>query len=110
MENTPNTFSLMKEGGMKRGPGLGDMSGITHSLEEDSITASSAGQREEKLGMIWSYILGMLTNVESPAGEDLSDATNIRHVRRRFQGRSSEAEERLEKFGPNCLTPPHKFP
>jgi anaphase-promoting complex subunit 2 len=67
LENTPNTFSSMEEGGMKRGPGLGDMSGINHSLdlEEDSITASSADQREEELGMFWSYILGMLTNLES---------------------------------------------
>ena len=65
MENTPNTFSFMEEGSMKRGPGLGNMSGITHSLEEDSITASSADQREEELGMFWSYILGMLTNLES---------------------------------------------
>jgi hypothetical protein len=67
VENTPNTFSSMEEGGMKRGPGLGDMSGINHSLdlEEDSITASSADQREEELGMFWSYILGMLTNLES---------------------------------------------
>jgi hypothetical protein len=65
VENTPNTFSFMEEGSMKRGPGLGNMSGITHSLEEDSITASSADQREEELGMFWSYILGILTNLES---------------------------------------------
>ena len=54
MENTPDTFSLVEEGGMKRGPGLGDMSGIPHSLEEDqedSITASSADKRDEELGM-----------------------------------------------------------
>ena len=53
---------------MTREPGLVDMSGFTHSLEddqEDSITASSADQREEGLGMFWSYILGMLTNLES---------------------------------------------
>lgn len=68
VENTPDTFSLVEEGGMKRGPGLRDMSGITHSLKEDkedSIIASSADQREEELGMFWSYILGMLTNPES---------------------------------------------
>ena len=44
------------------------MSGITHSLEEDqeeSIKARSADQREEELGMFWSYILGMLINLES---------------------------------------------
>ena len=32
VENTPDTFSLVEEGGMKRGPGLGGISGITHSL------------------------------------------------------------------------------
>ena len=54
VENTPDTFGMVEEGGMKRGPGLGDMSGITHSLEEDqedSITASSADKRDEELGM-----------------------------------------------------------
>ena len=38
----------------KRRPGLGDMSGITHSLEEDqedSITASRAYKRDEEPGM-----------------------------------------------------------
>ena len=60
MEYTPYTFSLVEEGGMKREPGLVDMSGIIHRLEddqEDSITASCADQREEGLGM--------LTNLES---------------------------------------------
>ena len=68
VEYTPYTFSLVEEGGMKREPGLVDMSGFTHSLEddqEDSITASSADQRKEGLGMFWSYILGMVTNLES---------------------------------------------
>ena len=54
VEYTPDIFSLAEEGGMKKGPGLGDMSGITHSLEEDqedSITASSADKRDEELGM-----------------------------------------------------------
>ena len=56
MENTPETFSLVEDRGMKRGPGLGDMSGTTHSLEEDqedSITASSADKRDEGLVMFW---------------------------------------------------------
>merc|ERR1712179_336355 len=68
VESTPDTFTLVEDGSMKRGTGLGDMSGVTHSLDEDqeeSITASSADQREEELGMFWSYILGMLTNLES---------------------------------------------
>ena len=55
MEYTPYTFSLVEEGGMKREPGLVDMSGIIHRLEddqEDSITASCADQREEGLGML----------------------------------------------------------
>jgi len=68
VENPPDTFTLVEDGSMKRGTGLGDMSGVTHSLDEDqeeSITASSADQREEELGMFWSYILGMLTNLES---------------------------------------------
>merc|ERR1719312_2222349 len=67
-ENSPDTFTLVEDGCMKRGAGLGDVSGVTHSLDEDqeeSITASSADQREEELGMFWSYILGMLTNLES---------------------------------------------
>jgi len=68
VENTTDTFTLVEEGEMKRGAGFSDVSGVTHSLEEDqedSITASSADQREEELGMFWSYILGMLTNLES---------------------------------------------
>ena len=33
--------------------------------QEDSITGSSADQTEEELVMFWSYILNMLTNLES---------------------------------------------
>ena len=68
VESSSDTFTLVEESGMKKSTGLGDMSGISHSLDEDqedSITASSADQREEELGMFWSYIFGMLTNLES---------------------------------------------
>merc|ERR1719357_1737200 len=68
VETSSDTFTLVEESGMKKTTGLGVMSGISHSLDEDqedSITASSADQREEELGMFWSYILGMLTNLES---------------------------------------------
>lgn len=68
IESSPDTFKLVEDNNIKRSSALNDMSGVTHSLEEDqedSITASSADQREEELGMFWSYIKGMLTNLES---------------------------------------------
>jgi len=71
---SPDTFSLVDPGeqgagkaGIVRG-GPVDVGGIGGSIEEDqedSVTASIADQREEELGMFWSYITGMLTNLES---------------------------------------------
>jgi len=54
-------------GGPKAGQGRADLSSCQDAggEEEDSVTASSADQREEELGMFWSYITGMLTNLES---------------------------------------------
>ena len=63
---------LVENEGLKRGPDFGDMSGVTHIMEEDqedSITGSSVDQTEEELVMFWSYILNTLTNLESFALE-----------------------------------------
>merc|ERR1719402_970105 len=58
-------WSLVEEG-PKAGQGRADLScQDAGGEEEDSVTASSADQREEELGMFWSYITGMLTNLES---------------------------------------------
>ena len=92
MENTPDTFGMVEEGGMKRGPGLGDMSGITYSLEEDSITASSDDKRDEELGMFWSYILGMLTNLQSLSLE------RIYQILRIFANRHERTLQELRAF------------
>jgi len=65
--NVPDTWSLVEEG-PKAANNRADIShqGIEGAAEEeDSVTASSADQREEELGMFWSYITGMLTNLES---------------------------------------------
>ena len=61
-----DVWSLVEEG-PKAGQGKADLSSCQDAGgdEEDSVTASSADQREEELGMFWSYITGMLTNLES---------------------------------------------
>ena len=60
-----DVWSLVEEG-PKAGQGRADLScQDAGGEEEDSVTASSADQREEELGMFWSYITGMLTNLES---------------------------------------------
>ena len=64
VERSTDVFSLAEDGGMKNN----DMSTIVTNMEddpEDSVTASSADQREEEFEMFWSYIVGMLTNLES---------------------------------------------
>ena len=64
--NYRGKFSLVEDGGGKKGNG--DVSSIATNMEddpEDSVTASSADQREEEFEMFWSYIVGMLTNLES---------------------------------------------
>ena len=66
MESSPDVFSLVEDGGGKKVNG--DVSSIATNMEddpEDSVTASSADQREEEFEMFWSYIVGMLTNLES---------------------------------------------
>merc|ERR1719244_2503 len=69
-----DTFSLVdpgdqgagKAGAARSGPvDVGGIGGSIEEDQEDSVTASIADQREEELGMFWSYILGMLTNLES---------------------------------------------
>jgi len=64
--SVPDTWSLVEEGPRALQNKI-DMShhGEGSQEEEDSVTASSADQREEQLGMFWSYITGMLTNLES---------------------------------------------
>jgi anaphase-promoting complex subunit 2 len=66
--SAPDSWSLVEEG-PRAGQGRADMSlhgeGCSGQQDEDSVTASSADQREEELGMFWSYITGMLTNLES---------------------------------------------
>ena len=64
--NYRGKFSLVEDGGGKNGNA--DVSSIATNMEddpEDSVTASSADQREEEFEMFWSYIVGMLTNLES---------------------------------------------
>ena len=66
VESSPDVFSLVEDGGGKKGNA--DVSSIATNMEddpEDSVTASSADQREEEFEMFWSYIVGMLTNLES---------------------------------------------
>ena len=66
VESSPDVFSLVEDGGGKKGNA--DVSSIAINMEddpEDSVTASSADQREEEFEMFWSYIVGMLTNLES---------------------------------------------
>ena len=65
--SVPDSWSIVEEGpragqGRSTDSGHGGEGG---QEEEDSVTASSADQREEELGMFWSYITGMLTNLES---------------------------------------------
>jgi len=66
MESSPDVFTLVEDGDMKKD--LNDVSTVAANMEddpEDSVTASSADQREEEFEVFWSYIVGMLTNLES---------------------------------------------
>jgi len=68
-ETDDDTYMLIEEGPMRRPSGIsGDSHGQAMGVEEDgeeSVTASSKDQREEELNVFWSYIVGMLTNLES---------------------------------------------
>ena len=65
-ESAPDVFSLVEDGDTRL-EGVNDLSSVATGMEdeEDSVTASSADQREEEFGMFWSYIMGMLTNLDS---------------------------------------------
>ena len=68
METAADVYTLVQDGGMKKGAGTNDISSVGGNMEddpEDSVTATSADQREEEFGMFWSYIMGMLTNLDS---------------------------------------------
>ena len=65
-ESSTDVFALVEDGDMKKD--LNDVSTVAANMEddpEDSVTASSADQREEEFEVFWSYIVGMLTNLES---------------------------------------------
>jgi len=64
-EEAGDEWVLVEE--VRAGQGRADTSlhGEAGGEEEDSVTASSADQRQEELDMFWSYITGMLTNLES---------------------------------------------
>ena len=75
-ETRPDVFTLVEDGGQRRGGGLADISGMADD-PEDSVTASTASQREEELGVFWSYIVGMLTNLESLPLERINQTLRI---------------------------------
>ena len=75
-ESSTDVFTLVEDGDPKRGAGSGDVSTIGDD-PEDSVTASTAAQREEELGMFWNYIVGMLTNLESLTLEKINQTLRI---------------------------------
>ncbi|XP_073975061.1 anaphase promoting complex subunit morula isoform X2 [Rhodnius prolixus] len=64
-EISTDTFLLIEEtsGKSAKVPVITDM--ICEDDEAESIMASAQDQREEELQVFWSYIVGMLTNLES---------------------------------------------
>jgi anaphase-promoting complex subunit 2 len=79
MPDVADRYQLIEEGPMRRPSGMmsgeagGGHGGVVHGGGmgvggeedgEDSVTASSKDQREEELNVFWSYIVGMLTNLE----------------------------------------------
>ena len=75
-ETKPDVYTLVEDGGPRRGGGQADVSSMADD-PEDSVTASTATQREEKLGVFWSYIVGMLTNLESLSLERINQTLRI---------------------------------
>lgn len=62
-ETTTDTYCLIEETGSGRGAkGVPE---VCEDEETESITASAQDQREEELQVFWSYIVGMLTNLDS---------------------------------------------
>jgi len=68
-ETLPDQFQLVEEGPMRRPSGMvcdsHNQSIGGEDDGDDSVTASSRDQKEEELNVFWSYIVGMLTNLES---------------------------------------------
>ncbi|CAH1389815.1 unnamed protein product [Nezara viridula] len=62
-ETTTDTFCLTEE--PTTGKGLKGIPDVCEDEETESITASAHDQREEELQVFWSYIVGMLTNLDS---------------------------------------------
>ena len=63
---------VFSQAGQAVGGGGGEEEG-----EEESLTASSRDQREAELSVFWSYIVGMLTNVDSLAIERIHQMLRI---------------------------------
>ncbi|XP_070531907.1 anaphase-promoting complex subunit 2-like [Ptychodera flava] len=62
-EQAPDTFVLIEE--RPGGRGNHEVMMIDSDEETESAMASAQDQREEELQVFWSYIVGMLTNLES---------------------------------------------
>ncbi|XP_001605994.1 anaphase-promoting complex subunit 2 [Nasonia vitripennis] len=67
VETSRDTFTLQEELGA--GSSKANQSGVVSEMLEDeeleSAMASASDQREEELQVFWSYIVGMLTNLDS---------------------------------------------
>ncbi|KAK2138854.1 hypothetical protein NP493_6979g00000 [Ridgeia piscesae] len=59
-EESSDSFLLMEEQ-----PGHGGHDLLLEDDEAESAMASSKDQKEEEMQVIWSYVVGMLTNLES---------------------------------------------
>lgn len=63
-ETAPDEYRLVEEQGDAAGPS-GQSVAVEDDEEADNVMESANDQREEALQVFWSYIVGMLTNLES---------------------------------------------
>jgi len=68
-ESGTDTYSLIEDGHQRRPSGLSNNSQRRESMEEgeaeESYTESREDQKEAEMSVFWSYIVGMLTNLDS---------------------------------------------
>lgn len=62
-ESQPNVFNLQEEQEKKNSNAQDDI--VVEDFESESVMASAQDQREEELQTFWSYILGMLMNLDT---------------------------------------------
>jgi anaphase-promoting complex subunit 2 len=64
-EQSPDVFVLMEEGAARAGSAGRTVDVACEDEEMESALASAHEQREGELQVFWSYIVGMLTNLDS---------------------------------------------